>query len=73
VLREVSALPAGRGASADRATIDAVFAKLAAPGMCNPVDSRPVVAGQPSPAAIDGDTRSAAQRQHDALNAECKI
>src|SRR5271170_3695277 len=34
-----------------RATLDAVFAKLAAPGMCNPAD----------------DTRTAGQRNHDAL------
>ncbi len=54
-----------------RATIDAVFAKLAAPGMCNPVDQEPVVDGQPSQQAIDADTRSAAQRNHDALNAGC--
>ena len=30
-----------------RATLDAVFAKLAAPGMCNPADDEPVRAGQP--------------------------
>ena len=52
-----------------RATIDAVFAKLAAPGMCNPFDQQPVVDGAPSQQAIDADTRSAAQRNHDALNA----
>jgi hypothetical protein len=52
-----------------RATLDAVFAKLAAPGMCNPVDQEAVVDGQPSEKAIDTDTRSAAQRNHDALNA----
>ncbi|MGO9652075.1 13E12 repeat family protein, partial [Mycobacterium sp.] len=52
-----------------RATLDAVFAKLAAPGMCNPVDQEPAVDGQPSQQAIDADTRSAAQRNHDALNA----
>jgi hypothetical protein len=50
-----------------RATIDAVFAKLAAPGMCNPADTTPWVSGTPSQAAIREDTRSAAQRQHDAL------
>ena len=50
-----------------RATIDAVFAKLAAPGMCNPDDVEPCVSGTPSQAAIQGDTRSAAQRNHDAL------
>jgi hypothetical protein len=52
-----------------RATLDAVFAKLAAPGMCNPFDQEPVVDGTPSQDAIDGDTRSCAQRNHDALNA----
>src|SRR6202789_2608483 len=41
-----------------RATIDAVFAKLAAPGMCNPDDIEPCVSGTPSRAAIQGDTRS---------------
>ena len=52
-----------------RATLDAVLAKLAAPGMCNPFDQEPVVDGTPSQDAIDGDTRSCAQRNHDALNA----
>jgi Domain of unknown function (DUF222) len=51
-----------------RATIDAVFAKLAAPGMCNPDDQQTTVDGPPSPDAIERDTRSAAQRNHDALN-----
>ena len=50
-----------------RATIDAVFAKLAAPGMCNPDDIEPCVSGTPSQAAIQRDTRSANQRNHDAL------
>jgi hypothetical protein len=50
-----------------RATWDAVFAKLAAPGMCNPADEEPCVSGTPSEAAIQNDTRSAAQRTHDAL------
>jgi hypothetical protein len=50
-----------------RATLDAVFAKLAAPGMCNPDDDTPCVDGAPSEVAIQGDTRSAAQRNHDAL------
>ncbi|MGH3960459.1 13E12 repeat family protein, partial [Mycobacterium sp.] len=52
-----------------RATIDAVFAKLAAPGMCNPEDPSPCVGGSPSQETIEHDTRSAAQRNHDALNA----
>jgi hypothetical protein len=50
-----------------RATIDAALAKLAAPGMCNPADETPCVDGTPSQAAIDADTRSAGQRNHDAL------
>ncbi|WP_156751410.1 HNH endonuclease signature motif containing protein, partial [Mycobacterium sp. 1245111.1] len=50
-----------------RATLDAVFAKLAAPGMCNPDDAEPCISGTPSEAAIQGDIRSAAQRTHDAL------
>jgi Domain of unknown function (DUF222)/HNH endonuclease len=52
-----------------RATIDAVFAKLAAPGMCNPADAAPCISDTPSQEAIEHDTRSAAQRNHDALNA----
>ena len=54
-----------------RATLDAVLAKLAAPGMCNPDDQTPRVDGQPSEAAIQHDMRSPAQRNHDALNAGC--
>ena len=50
-----------------RATLEAVLAKLAAPGMCNPGDDTPCVDGTPGQEAIDGDTRSAAQRQHDGL------
>jgi hypothetical protein len=50
-----------------RATWDAVFAKLAAPGMCNPDDAEPCISGTPSQTAIQGDTRSASQRTHDAL------
>jgi Domain of unknown function (DUF222) len=50
-----------------RATIEAVFAKLAAPGMCNSADDEPCVSGTPSQAAIENDTRSAGQRNHDAL------
>ncbi len=55
-----------------RATIDAVFAKLAAPGMCNPADAAPCVSGTPSQEAIEHDTRSAGQRNHDALNAAAR-
>jgi Domain of unknown function (DUF222) len=52
-----------------RATLEAVLARLAAPGMCNPDDDTPTVDGSPSREAIDGDARSAPQRNHDALNA----
>jgi Domain of unknown function (DUF222) len=52
-----------------RATIDAVFAKLAAPGMCNPDDETPCVDGEPSEEAAHGDMRSQGQRNHDALKA----
>jgi Domain of unknown function (DUF222) len=52
-----------------RATIDAVFAKLAAPGVCNPGDPAPCLSGTPSQEAIEHDTRSCAQRNHDALTA----
>ena len=55
-----------------RATIDAVFAKLAAPGMCNSEDETPCISGTPSQAAIQGDTRSAGQRNHDALLAAAR-
>jgi hypothetical protein len=52
-----------------RATLEAVWAKLAAPGMANPADDSPTVDGTPSQQAIDSDARSAAQRQHDGLTA----
>ncbi|BCO33877.1 HNH endonuclease [Mycobacterium heckeshornense] len=52
-----------------RATIEAVLAKLAAPGMANPAEKVACVDGAPSQQAIDRDTRSPAQRNHDALNA----
>jgi hypothetical protein len=55
-----------------RATWDAVFAKLAAPGMCNPADETPCISGTPSQAAIQGDTRSPGQRNHDALVAAAR-
>jgi hypothetical protein len=52
-----------------RATLEAVLAKLGAPGMCNPSDDEPTIDGQPSQGAIERDARSPAQRQHDGLNA----
>ncbi|HEX5254954.1 MAG TPA: HNH endonuclease signature motif containing protein [Mycobacterium sp.] len=50
-----------------RATLEAVFAKLAAAGMCNPLDDTPCVDGAPSQEAIEHDPRSASQRNHDGL------
>jgi hypothetical protein len=52
-----------------RATLDAVFAKWAGPGMCNPDDDAPCVDDSPSEAHIQNDQRSQAQRNHDALKA----
>lgn len=50
-----------------RAIIEALLAKFAAPGMCNPADQSPLTEGEPSPEAQDRDRRLHAQRQHDAL------
>ncbi|GJP08229.1 hypothetical protein NJB18001_35200 [Mycobacterium marinum] len=52
-----------------RAGLEAVWAKLAAPGMCNPEDEAAVVDGPVSPDAADRDSRSVGQRQHDGFNA----
>jgi hypothetical protein len=52
-----------------RATWEPILAKVAAPGMCNPEDCEPRTSGTPSQAQIDGDTRSAGQRTHDAFTA----
>ncbi len=48
---------------------DAVSAKSAAPGMCNPDDQNPCIDGEPSPDHVRGDLRSTGQRNHDALKA----
>ncbi len=55
------------------ATWEAIFAKYAAPGMCNPADEHPCVLGTPTQEQIDNDTRTLAQRQHDALVAVGRI
>ena len=52
-----------------RAVIDAVFAKLAAPGMGNPDGEAPGVHGDPPAEAAAADTRWSGQRTHDALTA----
>lgn len=51
------------------ATLEAVIARLAAPGMCNPYDESPCISGTPTHDQIAGDDRSVAQRNHDALTA----
>jgi hypothetical protein len=50
-----------------RATLEAVFSKNAAPGMCNPDDDIPCVQGRPTEAQIKSDRRTPGQRRHDAL------
>ena len=52
---------------------EVLFAKYAAPGMCNPADPEPCTSGTPSQAQIDNDHRSLAQRQHDAMVAVGRI
>jgi hypothetical protein len=51
-----------------RATWDAILAKLAAPGMCNPDDDTACIDGQPSPEHTSTDIRTQPQRNHDAFN-----
>ncbi|KAA0107945.1 HNH endonuclease signature motif containing protein [Mycolicibacterium sp. P1-5] len=50
-----------------RSELDAWMAKFAAPGVCNPADENPTVA--PTDQIAQQDSRSCAQRQHDALKA----
>ncbi|WP_136623306.1 HNH endonuclease signature motif containing protein, partial [Mycobacterium attenuatum] len=50
-----------------RAAVEAVLAKLAAPGACNPDDQTPVVDETPEEQAVRRDTRSQAQRNHDGV------
>ena len=54
-----------------RAALDAITAKLAAPGYANPDDPTPCVQGTPTQDQISGDTRTGAQRTHDAITAVC--
>ncbi|WP_418003161.1 DUF222 domain-containing protein [Mycobacterium sp. PDNC021] len=49
-----------------RAYWDAIYDKYAAPGMCNPADETPCTSGTPTAEQIANDTRTQAQRQHDA-------
>ena len=50
-----------------RAAMEAMFAKLAAPGACNPEDQTPVVDATPDDDAVRRDTRTEPQRNHDAV------
>ncbi|ORW44731.1 HNH endonuclease signature motif containing protein [Mycobacterium paraense] len=50
-----------------RAAIEALLAKLAAPGACNPDDDIPVVDATPEQEAVRRDQRSPGQRNHDAF------
>jgi hypothetical protein len=52
-----------------RSYLEPILAKLARPGMCNAVDPLPTVDGDPDPVASAGDTRTTAQRNHDAVKA----
>ncbi|MGH3542222.1 MAG: HNH endonuclease signature motif containing protein [Mycobacterium sp.] len=52
-----------------RAGLEAVLAKLAAPGMANPYDPTPLLDETPTDDAVQRDTRSSAQRNHDGLHA----
>jgi len=54
---------------AARAALEAVLAKLAAPGMANPYEETPTLDGTPSQEAIAQDKRTPAQRNHDGLQA----
>jgi Domain of unknown function (DUF222) len=56
-----------------RAAIEAMLAKLAAPGMCNPEDATPVVDAAPDEDAVRRDHRSEAQRNHDGFLAGCAV
>jgi hypothetical protein len=55
------------------ATWEAIFAKYAAPGMCNPADEHPCTSGTPTQAQFDNDHRSHDQRRHDAFVAVGRI
>ena len=54
-----------------RGYLEAIEAKLARPGMCNPDDDTPTVDGDPDQTAADA-TPAARQRRHDAVKATCR-
>jgi hypothetical protein len=57
----------GQVTPALRAAIEALLAKLAAPGACNPDGETPIVDEAPDEDAVRRDHRSQAQRNHDGL------
>ncbi|CRZ14056.1 HNH endonuclease signature motif containing protein [Mycolicibacterium neworleansense] len=57
----------GRLTPEARATILPILSRYGAPGMCNPADEHPCTTGTPSAEAITSDTRTTAERNHDAL------
>jgi hypothetical protein len=52
-----------------RSYLEPLLAKYGAPGMCNPADDTAATEGDPAPAQVEADTRTVAQRHHDALMA----
>lgn len=50
-----------------RAALEPLLATWGAPGMCNPADDNPTINGEPDTPTVDRDTRTPAQRRHDAL------
>ncbi|MGE5697736.1 MAG: DUF222 domain-containing protein, partial [Candidatus Sericytochromatia bacterium] len=52
-----------------RAGWEAIAAKWAAPGMCDPAQDEPTITGTPSQQAVNADVRTTAQRNHDAFTA----
>jgi hypothetical protein len=56
-----------------RAYLEALLAKAARPGLCNPADPAPVADGEPDPVAAAGDTRTTAQRNHDAVKTSWRM
>jgi hypothetical protein len=59
-----------------RATLEPIFAKFAAPGMCNPDDDTPAgpcVDEDPTEEQVRADRRTPAQRRHDALVAAGRV
>ncbi|WP_068280021.1 HNH endonuclease signature motif containing protein [Aldersonia kunmingensis] len=55
-----------------RTYLEAVFAKLAAPGSCNPDDEAPVMDREPDADSVQRDKRTHGQRCHDGLKAACR-